>query len=93
MTRLSTVAGKTTTGKGDPMTANRTIARERLGTALDVLCGRPLRVDYGLLLVLPFVAAAGGVLISLLIEDALERRRDRGFIPGGRGVGRRAGGS
>ena len=76
------------------MTANHTIARERLVTALDVLRGRPLRVDYGLLLVLPFVAAAGGVLISLLIEDAVERRRARGnggFIPGGRGAGRRAG--
>ncbi|MEU8614499.1 hypothetical protein AB0C29_41580 [Actinoplanes sp. NPDC048791] len=73
------------------MTANHTIARERLVTALDVLRGRPMRVDYGLLLVLPFVAAAGGVLISLLIEDAVERRRARGFIPDGRGAGRRAG--
>ena len=75
------------------MTANHTIARERLVTALDVLRGRPPRVDYGLLLVLPFVAAAGGVLISLLIEDAVDRRRARGFIPGGRGAGRSAGGS
>jgi hypothetical protein len=75
------------------MTANHTIVRERLGTALDVLRGRRPRVDYGLLLVMPFVAAAGGVLISLLIEDALDRRRDRGVIPGGRGAGRRAGGS
>jgi hypothetical protein len=73
------------------MTANHSIARERIGTAVAVLRGRPPRVDYGLLLVLPFVAAAGGVLVSLLIEDAVQRRRDRGFIRGGRGVPRTAG--
>jgi hypothetical protein len=71
------------------MTAGRTIARRRFADALDVLRGRPPRFDYGLLLVLPFVAAAGGVLISLAIEDAIERRRahgDSGFIRRGRGT-------
>ena len=78
------------------MTAGPTIARKRVGAALDVLRGRRPRFDYGLLLVLPFVAAAGGVLISLIIEDAVERRRDRGdrgLIRGGRGARREAGGS
>jgi hypothetical protein len=61
------------------MTTNQTIARERIVDAFDVLRGRPRprRVDYGLLLLLPFVAAAGGVLISLVIENAVGRRRPR----------------
>jgi hypothetical protein len=61
------------------MTANRIIVRERIVAALDVLRGRRPRFDYGLLLIVPFVAAAGGVLVSLIIEDAVERRRARGI--------------
>jgi hypothetical protein len=61
------------------MPTNRTIARQRVVAALDVLRGRRPRFDYGLLLIVPFVAAAGGVLISLFIEDAVERRRVRGI--------------
>jgi hypothetical protein len=71
------------------MTTGHTITRRRFADALAVLRGRPPRFDYGLLLVLPFVAAAGGVLISLFIENAVERRRangDRGFIQPGRGA-------
>jgi len=78
------------------MTASRTIARERIVAALDVLRGRRPRFDYGLLLVVPFLAAAGGVLVSLIIEDAVERRRaraDHGFIRGGRGARQPADGS
>jgi hypothetical protein len=68
------------------MTTNQTIARERIVDAFDVLRGRPPRVNYGLLLVLPFVAAAGGVLISLVIENAVGRRRSRaGSESGSRG--------
>jgi hypothetical protein len=69
------------------MTTNQTIARERIVDAFDVLRGRPRprRVHYGLLLVLPFVAAAGGVLISLVIENAVGRRRpDAGSESGSR---------
>jgi hypothetical protein len=61
------------------MPTNRTIARQRVVAALDVLRGRRPRFDYGLLLIVPFVAAAGGVLISLFIEDVVERRRVRGI--------------
>jgi hypothetical protein len=78
------------------MTTSHTIAQKRIVAALDVLRGRRPRFDYGLLLVMPFIAAAGGVLLSLAIEDAVERRRargDRGFILGGRGARRHAGGS
>jgi hypothetical protein len=78
------------------MTASHTIAQRRIVAALDVLRGRRPRFDYGLLLVMPFIAAAGGVLLSLAIEDAVGRRRargDRGFILGGRGARRHAGGS
>ncbi|WP_199514225.1 hypothetical protein [Nucisporomicrobium flavum] len=48
---------------------------KRIADARAVLRGRPPRFDYGLLVVMPFIAAAGGVLISLAIEDAVERRR------------------
>jgi hypothetical protein len=71
------------------MTASRTIARRRFAAAFDVLRGRRPTFDYGLLLVMPFVAAAGGVLISSVIENGVERRRareDRGFILSGRGA-------
>ncbi|GIE47147.1 hypothetical protein Ani05nite_06810 [Amorphoplanes nipponensis] len=73
------------------MTARMTTPRERIGGAVAVLRGRRPPVDYGLLLVMPFLAAAGGVLVSMLIEDAVERRRDRGredrgFTRGGRGA-------
>ncbi|MCA2211476.1 hypothetical protein [Jidongwangia harbinensis] len=60
------------------MRDNRKIAQQRLVTALDVLRGRRPKFDYGLLLVMPFLAAAGGVLISLAIDNAVERRRANG---------------
>jgi hypothetical protein len=62
----------------DLMTAHRNTARRRFAAALDVLRGRRPRFDYGVLLVMPFIAAAGGVLISLVIENAVERRRAHG---------------
>ena len=56
---------------------NRTVLR-RAVAAYDTLRGRPARPDYGLLLVLPLLAAAGGALISLGFESIVERRRDAG---------------
>jgi hypothetical protein len=60
------------------MTGSRHSTRRRVVVAVDVLRGREPRFDYGLLLVMPFVAAVGGVLISLVIESAVERRRTPG---------------
>lgn len=45
--------------------------------ALDVLRGRPPAIDYGLLLVIPFVAAMGGSLVSSIADAVVERRRSR----------------
>ena len=59
------------------MSETRNTARRRLRTAFDVLRGRRPRFDYGLLIVLPFVAAAGGALISLAVENVVEGRRTR----------------
>jgi hypothetical protein len=57
------------------MTSRHPTALRRSVAALDVLRGRRPRFDWGILIVMPFVAAAGGVLISLAIENAVERRR------------------
>jgi hypothetical protein len=57
------------------MPAGRDTVPRRFVIAFDVLRGRRPRFDYGLLLVTPFVAAAGGALISAVVETAIERRR------------------
>ncbi|ROP28758.1 hypothetical protein [Couchioplanes caeruleus] len=49
----------------------------RLATAWGVLRGRSSRPDYGMLLVLPFLAAAGGALLALAVESAVGARRTR----------------
>jgi hypothetical protein len=46
--------------------------------AYDLLRGRPPKPDYGLLVVLPFLAAAGGVLVGLGLESMVDRRRGGG---------------
>lgn len=51
--------------------------RRRFSTALSVLRGRPPRVDYGILLVMPFLAAAGGSLVGLAVDAAVQRRRTK----------------
>ncbi|WIM98401.1 hypothetical protein ACTOB_002001 [Actinoplanes oblitus] len=53
----------------------REIAKQRAGDAYLVLRGRPARPDYGILVVLPLVAAAGGALIALGLEALVSRRR------------------
>ena len=63
------------------MTVHRRTARRRLVAAVDVLRGRRPGFDYGILLVMPFVAAAGGALLALAVDEAVERRR----APAGRG--------
>jgi hypothetical protein len=55
----------------------RTIARLRAAAAYEALRGRPPKPDYGLLLVMPFVAAAGGALIAWRVEEATSRWRAR----------------
>lgn len=60
------------------MTSNRTrIAVRRVAAAYDVLRGRPPKPDYGILVVLPFLAAAGGSLFALAAETLIEGRRSR----------------
>ena len=51
--------------------------RQRAVAAYGVLLGRPPRPDYGVLVVLPLVAAAGGALIGLSVESAVGRRNER----------------
>ncbi|PRY30849.1 hypothetical protein [Pseudosporangium ferrugineum] len=77
------------------MSTNRSTARRRLVAASEVLRGRPPRFDYGLLIVMPFLAAAGGVLISLALENALEKRRTprAGDTPSGAALDRAPTGS
>jgi hypothetical protein len=57
------------------MRTTRHTTRRRLVAAQQVLRGRRPRFDYGLLLVMPLLAAAGGVLLSMAIENAVDRRR------------------
>jgi len=56
------------------MTRRRT-ARRRAAVAYDVLRGRPVRLDYGVLVVLPVLAAAGGALLGWGAETIVTRRR------------------
>jgi hypothetical protein len=53
---------------------NRT-ARRRASAAYDTLRGRAPKPDYGILVIFPLLAAIGGVLLSLAVESAIERRR------------------
>jgi hypothetical protein len=55
--------------------SRREIARRRASDAYLVLRGQPTRPDYGILIVLPLVAAAGGALIALGVETLVSRRR------------------
>lgn len=43
----------------------------------DTLSGRTPKPDYGILIIFPFLAAAGGSLAALVIEIMIERRRSR----------------
>ncbi|MEU4421443.1 hypothetical protein AB0F81_12520 [Actinoplanes sp. NPDC024001] len=54
--------------------SRRQNTRQRAVAAYGVLRGRPARPDYGVLVVLPLVAAAGGALIGLGVESAVGRR-------------------
>ena len=55
--------------------SRREIARRRASDAYLVLRGRPTRPEYGVLVVLPLVAAAGGALIALGLEALISRRK------------------
>lgn len=57
------------------MKASRRAIAQRSVAALNTLRGRPPRTDYGLLLVVPFLAAAGGALVALAVDSAVDRRR------------------
>jgi hypothetical protein len=50
------------------------VARERAVVAYKVLCGRPPKPDYALLIMLALVASAGGALIGLAVDMAVTRR-------------------
>jgi len=56
------------------MSGRRNTPGRRTVAAYDVLRGRPPRPAYGLLIVLPMVAAAGGFLIGLGMDAAVNRR-------------------
>jgi hypothetical protein len=55
------------------MSRNRNTPWRRVVAAYDVLRGRPPKADYGLLIVLPLAASAGGALIGLGLDMALSR--------------------
>jgi hypothetical protein len=55
----------------------RDTATQRFTGAWGVLRGRPPKPDFGLLLVLPFLASAGGALAGLALESFLGRHRRR----------------
>ena len=46
---------------------------QRAADAYATLRGRPPKPDYGLLVIMPFLAAAAGSLIGLVVESALGR--------------------
>src|SRR3954447_18906813 len=52
-------------------------ATQRFSGAWGVLRGRPPKPDFGLLLVLPFLASAGGALAGLALESFLGRHPRR----------------
>jgi hypothetical protein len=56
------------------MSRKQSTAWLRVVTAYGVLRGRVPRPDYGLLLVMPLFAAAGGALIGLGVDIAVTRR-------------------
>ncbi|MDI6105232.1 hypothetical protein QLQ12_42280 [Actinoplanes sp. NEAU-A12] len=62
--------------------SRRSNARQRAVAAYGVLRGRPPRPDYGILVVLPLVAAAGGALIGLGVETAVSNRRHSQSVTG-----------
>jgi hypothetical protein len=71
------------------MRGNRKTLRRRTAAAYDVLRGRPPKPDYGLLIVLPVLASAGGALIGLRMDTAVNRRaaaRNSTVEPGRAGV-------
>ena len=53
------------------------IAVRRSADAYRTLRGRPPKPDYGILVIFPFLAAAGGCLIALAVEVMIERRKAR----------------
>jgi hypothetical protein len=54
----------------------RTAAR-RVAAAYGILLGRPPKPDFGILVVLPLIAAAGGSLIGFGLDQAVTRRKAR----------------
>jgi hypothetical protein len=59
------------------MSRKRNTSWRRTVAAYDVLRGRPAKADYGLLIVLPLLASAGGFLIGLGVDLAVNRRAAR----------------
>jgi len=53
------------------MNNRRTIIAQRCGSAWRDLRGRPAKPDYGLLIVLPFLAAASGAFVGQALESAV----------------------
>ena len=53
---------------------SRQRVRHRAIDAYDVMRGRRPKPDYGFLIVLPLVAAAGGAIIGLGVDKAVSRR-------------------
>ena len=49
----------------------------RAAAAYDTLRGRPAKPDHGILIIFPFLAAAGGSLAALAVEMVIEGRRSR----------------
>jgi hypothetical protein len=54
----------------------RTTGRRAAG-AYDTLSGRTPKPDYGILIIFPFLAAAGGSLAALAVEMVIEGRKSR----------------
>jgi hypothetical protein len=63
-------------GEEDLMTTRNRIMVQRAAAAYGMLRGRPPKPDYGILVILPLLAAFGGALISMGIESFVDRRRD-----------------
>jgi hypothetical protein len=59
------------------MSRRTRIAAQRVADAYRTLRGEPPKPDYGILVVFPFLAAAGGSLFALAVEMTVDRHRMR----------------
>ena len=59
------------------MLRRRQTTGQRVMAAYDTLSGRRSKPDYGILIIFPFLAAAGGSLAALAVDMVVDGRKSR----------------